>query len=100
MKKVSGRIVLCIVVQLLAPLVIANTEAQEGPIEVKPKDVTVLWGVETLFTDSRVAEMHGGFIGGWTSLDDYFTWNVEVLETDDFEVEITYCSIGPGGSEY
>ena len=88
MKKVSGRIALGIVVLLLAPLVIANAEAQE--VEVKPMDVTVLWG--------RDAELHGNvklhrdysffWIEDWTSLDDYFTWKVKVPEADDYEVAI------------
>ena len=109
MKKVSGRIGLCIVVLLSASLVIAKAEAQEGPFEVKSMDVTVLWGCE--------AELHGNikclsgsawsgsekdllWIEGWTSLDDYLTWKVKVPEEDDYRVAITYSCLGAGGSQY
>ena len=90
MKKVSGRIDLCIVVLLLAPLVMANAEVQV--LEVRPMDVTALHVGE--------GEQHGSWNGGWTSLDDYFTWKVNVLEADDYEVSIIYSSVSPFGSEY
>ena len=106
MKKVSGRIDLCIVVLLLAPLVMANAEAQQG--EVSRVDVTVLWGGE--------AELHGNikysgsdetqglkpylWSEGWTSLDDYLAWKVIVPEAGDYKVAITYSCLGAGGSQY
>lgn len=108
MKKVHSRIVLGIVVLLLAPFVIVNIEAQEGPFEVKPMDVTVLW--------SREAELHGDlkfsnngntqgekpyyWVQGWNSLDDYFVWKVNVQEEADYKMAINYSCIGEDGSQY
>ena len=109
MKKVPGRIVLCIVALLLMPFLIPNAEAQEGPFVVKPMDVTILW--------AREADLHGNlkfssqegptqgekphyWVDGWTSLDDYYVWEVNVPKEDDYKVAITYSCIGEDGSQY
>ena len=100
--------VLCIVVLLLVPFVITTTEAQEGPFEVKPMDVTVLW--------AREADLHGNlrfsnngqtqgekpyyWVQNWKSLDDYFVWEVDVQEEADYRVDINYACIGEDGAEY
>ena len=103
MKKVRSRIVLCIVVLLLAPFVIA----QKGPFEVKPMDVTVLW--------AREADLHGNlqfsnngqtqgekpyyWVQGWNSLDDYLDlgnrvanagFPVVLCNVDNFYLDLAY----------
>ena len=85
---------------------------EERLIEIGPADVTVLFATE--------AELHGKidlyrrrdetqgrqgrkglWAEGWTSLDDYLAWDVEVPEEGDYSVCISYsCAIDPGGSEY
>ena len=106
MKKVSGRIGLCIVALLLAPLVIANAEAQEQ--EVKPMDVTVLWGCEAELHGDLECSGSGGTEGakkllwteGWSSLDYYYAWKVIVPEAGDYKVVITYSCLGEDGAKY
>jgi len=81
-----------------------------GLIEVKPTDITVLWGTQAElhgnlrpcpFTDETQGERADLWVEGWISLDDYFVWRVKVLEAGDYEVAVTYsCAFGPGGSKY
>jgi hypothetical protein len=88
-----------------------NAPAKPGtaPVAVSSDDVTILWAVE--------AELHGGlkptpdedetqgqrpylWTEGWKSLDDYHSWEVQVDETQEFLVSMTYSCIGDsGGSE-
>ncbi len=108
MKKVSDRIGLCIVVLLLAPLVIANAEAQQAAIEVRPMDVTVLWGAEAELhgniehsgRDETQAEKPYLWSEGWTGLDDYYVWKLQVPEAGEYKVAITYACLGEPGSKF
>ncbi len=106
MKKVSGRIGLCVVVLLLAPLVIADAEAQR--VEVRPMDVTVLWAGEAELHGNIKPPERGGTEGekpyywteGWTSLDDYYVWELQVPEAGEYKVAITYSCLGEAGSQF
>ena len=79
-------------------------------IEVQPMDVTVLWGAQAelhgnlkpeAYYDETQGERGDLWTEGWTSLDDYFAWKVQIPERGDYEVAIVYsCAFGPGGSEY
>ena len=85
---------------------------EERLIEIGPADVTVLFATEAelhgkinLYRhDDETQGRQGGkglWAEGWTTLDDYLAWNVEVLEEGDYSVCLSYsCVIDPGGSEY
>ncbi len=84
--------------------------SERKPIKVKTGDVTVLWGTQAElhgnlkpyhYHDETQGERGDLWVEGWTSLDDYFIWKIEVPEAGDYEVAITYsCALNPGGSEY